>query len=182
MTGSRSCRWIGSGRQHSVRRRRYGHRRMRSRGGHNWVQTSYPCSATRWLGISASCWVGMTGDGKGPAGGAIRTPSPHYRTRGTSPASTASRRTRLPGVALLLRENGPTETRRPPGGRNWVRTSDPSLVRRNKIGIAPSPNGRVMDLNCGNPAGRCPGVPGKVCTVVPASGSQTTTRDRDTSA
>jgi len=28
------------------------------------------CSATRWLGISASRWVGMTGDGKGPAGGA----------------------------------------------------------------------------------------------------------------
>jgi integrase len=27
------------------------------------------CSATRWLGISASRWVGMTGDGKGPAGG-----------------------------------------------------------------------------------------------------------------
>jgi len=26
------------------------------------------CSATRWLGISASRWVGMTGDGKGPAG------------------------------------------------------------------------------------------------------------------
>src|ERR1035437_5898261 len=28
------------------------------------------CSATRWLGTSASRWVGMTGDGKGPAGGA----------------------------------------------------------------------------------------------------------------
>ena len=28
------------------------------------------CSATRWLGTSASCWVGMTGDGKGPADGA----------------------------------------------------------------------------------------------------------------
>jgi SAM-dependent methyltransferase len=25
---------------------------------------------TRWLGMSASRWVGMTGDGKGPAGGA----------------------------------------------------------------------------------------------------------------
>lgn len=52
----------------------------------------------------------------------------------------------------------------------------PSLVRRNKIRIAPSPNGRVMDLNCGNPAGRCPGVPGKVCTAVPASGSRTNKR------
>jgi hypothetical protein len=28
------------------------------------------CSATRWLGILASRWAGMTGDGKGPAGGA----------------------------------------------------------------------------------------------------------------
>src|SRR5271166_5512537 len=28
------------------------------------------CSATRWLGTFASRWVGMTGDGKGPAGGA----------------------------------------------------------------------------------------------------------------
>ncbi len=46
-------------------------------------------------------------------------------------------------------------------------------LRRNKTRIAPSPNGRVMDLNCGNPAGRCPGVPGKACTVVPASGSRT---------
>ena len=27
------------------------------------------CSPTRWLGMSASRWVGMTGDGKGPAGG-----------------------------------------------------------------------------------------------------------------
>jgi drug/metabolite transporter (DMT)-like permease len=27
------------------------------------------CSATRWLGTSASRWVGMTGDGKGPADG-----------------------------------------------------------------------------------------------------------------
>ncbi|MGH3187892.1 MAG: hypothetical protein ACRDPY_39035, partial [Streptosporangiaceae bacterium] len=27
------------------------------------------CSATRWLGMSAPCWVGMTGDGKGPADG-----------------------------------------------------------------------------------------------------------------
>ena len=35
------------------------------------------CSATRWLGTSASGWVGMTGDGKGPAdgiGGAWRCP------------------------------------------------------------------------------------------------------------
>ena len=28
------------------------------------------CSTTRWLGTAASGWVGMTGDGKGPAGGA----------------------------------------------------------------------------------------------------------------
>jgi len=27
------------------------------------------CSATSWLGTSASRWVGMTGDGKGPADG-----------------------------------------------------------------------------------------------------------------
>src|SRR5260370_40707726 len=27
------------------------------------------CSAPRWLGISASRWAGMTGDGEGPAGG-----------------------------------------------------------------------------------------------------------------
>jgi hypothetical protein len=29
-----------------------------------------------------------------------------------------------------------------------------------------------MHLNCGNHAGRCPEVPGVVCTVVPASGSR----------
>jgi integrase/recombinase XerD len=28
------------------------------------------CYATRRVGMSASCWVGMTGDGKGPADGA----------------------------------------------------------------------------------------------------------------
>ena len=35
------------------------------------------CSATRWLGMSASRWAGLTGDGKGPAGGvggALRCP------------------------------------------------------------------------------------------------------------
>jgi hypothetical protein len=32
--------------------------------------------------------------------------------------------------------------------------------------------GRLMHLNCENHARRCPKVPGRVCTVVPASGSR----------
>jgi hypothetical protein len=37
----------------------------------SWSNTlvSVRCSATRWLGRSASRWVSVTGDGKGPAGG-----------------------------------------------------------------------------------------------------------------
>ena len=58
------------------------------------------------------------------------------------------------------------------GGRNWVRTSDPSLVRRNRAGILPAKKGWFMNLNCRNHAVRCPGVPGEVCTVVPVSGSR----------
>jgi hypothetical protein len=37
-----------------------------------------------------------------------------------------------------------------------------------------------MHLTCGNHALRCPGVPGEVCTVVPASGSRSSIRDRVT--
>ncbi len=33
------------------------------------IATGHWCSATGWLGTSASRWVGMTGDGKGPADG-----------------------------------------------------------------------------------------------------------------
>jgi len=39
-----------------------------------------------------------------------------------------------------------------------------------------------MHSYCQNRAGRCPKVPGKVCTVVPASGSRGSVRDRDSSA
>jgi hypothetical protein len=35
-----------------------------------------------------------------------------------------------------------------------------------------------MHLYCQNHAGRCPKVPGKVCTVVPASGSRSSIGDR----
>ena len=59
-----------------------------------------------------------------------------------------------------------------PGGRNWVRTSDPSLVRRNRARITPSSPGRSMHLNCENHVRRCPKMPGRVCRVVPASGSR----------
>jgi hypothetical protein len=58
------------------------------------------------------------------------------------------------------------------GGRNWVRTSDPSLVRRNTARNTPSSPCWFMHLTCGNRARRCPEVPGRVCTVVPASGSR----------
>ena len=34
-----------------------------------------------------------------------------------------------------------------------------------------------MHLTCGNHALRCPGVPGRVCTVVPASGSRSNVQD-----
>src|SRR6185312_11708738 len=61
------------------------------------------------------------------------------------------------------------------GGRNWVRTRDPSLVRRNTVGIAPSFPGWLKHLNCENHVRRCPRVPGRVCTVVPASGSRSIT-------
>jgi hypothetical protein len=56
--------------------------------------------------------------------------------------------------------------------------TNPSLVRRNTVRIAPSFPGGFMHLNCANHAGRCPGVPGKVCTVVPASGSRSSIGDR----
>ena len=68
------------------------------------------------------------------------------------------------------------------GGRNWVRTSDPSLVRRNEVRIAPGFPGRFMDLNCEDHARRCPRVPGIVCTVVPASGSRSRTGNHDSPA
>jgi hypothetical protein len=37
-----------------------------------------------------------------------------------------------------------------------------------------------MQLDCENDAGKCPKVPGKVCTVVPASGSRSSIGDRAT--
>jgi hypothetical protein len=39
-----------------------------------------------------------------------------------------------------------------------------------------------MRLTCGNHAPRCPGMPGKVCTVVPASGSRSRTGNHDSPA
>jgi hypothetical protein len=64
------------------------------------------------------------------------------------------------------------------GGRRWVRTTGFSLVRRNKIRITLSLPSRFMGLYCQNHAGRCPKVPGEVCTVVPASGSRSSIADR----
>jgi hypothetical protein len=58
------------------------------------------------------------------------------------------------------------------GGRNWDRTSDPSLVRRNWVRIAPGSKGWFARLNCGNYASRCPEMLQRVCMVVPASGSR----------
>jgi hypothetical protein len=57
--------------------------------------------------------------------------------------------------------------------------TNPSLVRRNEARIAPSFPGRFTHLNCVNHAGRGPEVPGRVCTVVPASGSRSSTRNHD---
>jgi len=59
-------------------------------------------------------------------------------------------------------------------GRRWVRTTGFSLVRRNQAGNLPSSQRRLIHVTCGNRAWRGPGVPGRVCTVVPASGSRTT--------
>ena len=59
-----------------------------------------------------------------------------------------------------------------PGGRRWVRTTGFSLVRRNTARNTPSSPRRFMQVNCGNNACRCPGMPGIVCTVVPANGSR----------
>ncbi len=39
-----------------------------------------------------------------------------------------------------------------------------------------------MRLTCGNHALRCPGMPGKVCTVVPASGSRSNVQDHQSPA
>ena len=60
--------------------------------------------------------------------------------------------------------------------------TNPSLVRRNGVRIAPGFPARFMHLNCEDHAGRCPKVPGIVCTVVPASGSRSSTGNHDSSA
>jgi len=50
--------------------------------------------------------------------------------------------------------------------------ANPSLVRRNTARNTPGSPGRLMHVTCENNAWRCPQVPGRVCTVVPASGSR----------
>jgi hypothetical protein len=67
-------------------------------------------------------------------------------------------------------------------GRRWVRTTGFSLVRRNRAGNLPSSERRLIRLTCGNHARRGPGVPGKVCTVVPGSGSRSSAHDHDSQA
>jgi hypothetical protein len=112
-----------------------------------------------------------------------RVPAAAPRTRGPEGCS-AGRRARLPHqkactggsrlwfpiLRLAFQKLSPSCGNF--GGRNWVRTSDPSLVRRNTAPITPSSARWFMRLNCENNARRCPEVPGRVCTVVPASGSR----------
>jgi hypothetical protein len=58
-------------------------------------------------------------------------------------------------------------------GRSRIRTYEtPRLVRRNRAGNLPSSQRRLIHVTCGNHAWKCPGVPGRVCAVVPASGSR----------
>ena len=68
-------------------------------------------------------------------------------------------------------------SKRPSSCKNLVgavgfEPTNPSLVRRNTVPITPGSARWFMHLNCENHALRCPGVPGVVCTVVPASGSR----------
>jgi hypothetical protein len=68
------------------------------------------------------------------------------------------------------------------GGRNWVRTSDPSLVRRKRPTKRSSSQSRLHALDLRKPCTEMPRMSGKVCTVVPASGSRSNVRDHHSPA
>ena len=59
------------------------------------------------------------------------------------------------------------------GGRNWDRTSDPSLVRRKHRQNPSRFQARPACLKCRNYVSSCLEVPEGVCTMVPAIGSRT---------
>ncbi len=59
-----------------------------------------------------------------------------------------------------------------PGGRNWDRTSDPSLVRRNQDENHTRSQTSYIRVNCENSAQRSLRMPARVCMVVPESGSR----------
>jgi hypothetical protein len=94
-------------------------------------------------------------------------------------ACTGGSRRWLPGLGLVFLKS-PSSCKNF-GGRRWVRTTGISLVRRNKPRKTSSSQRRFMHLACRNHALRCPGVPGEVCTVVPASGSRSI-QDHDSRA
>ena len=66
------------------------------------------------------------------------------------------------------------------GGRNWDRTSDPSLVRRNQDENHTRSQNSYICLNCENSARRSLRMSARVCMVVPESGSRSTSQDRNT--
>jgi hypothetical protein len=78
-------------------------------------------------------------------------------------------------------------SKRPSSCKNLVgavgfEPTNPSLVRRNSPQKGPAHRAGFMRSTCENHALRCPGMPGKVCTVVPASGSRSNVRDHHSPA
>src|ERR1017187_4096307 len=66
-----------------------------------------------------------------------------------------------------------------PGGRNWVRTSDPSLVRRNQDENHTRSRTSYICVNCENSARRSLRMSARVSMVVPESGSRSASQDRN---
>src|ERR1017187_6112611 len=66
-----------------------------------------------------------------------------------------------------------------PGGRNWVRTSDPSLVRRNQDENHTRSQTSYICVNCENSARRSLRMSARVSMVVPESGSRSASQDRN---
>jgi len=82
-----------------------------------------------------------------------------------------------PAVPRCGPESPISVQKRPSNCTNFVgavglEPTNPSLVRRNTVRNTPSSPDRLTHLSCENHARRCPRVPGRVCTVVPASGSR----------